>query len=41
MLVQYEDLADSLDLATTVWESAAKHYKNSYLAWIKYAEALK
>ncbi|THH01889.1 hypothetical protein EW145_g6837, partial [Phellinidium pouzarii] len=33
-------LAESPDDASVVWETTAKHYKSSYLAWVLYTEAL-
>ncbi|KAH8114308.1 hypothetical protein DFH11DRAFT_1593741 [Phellopilus nigrolimitatus] len=36
----YVNLADSPDLASTVWQTTAKHQRSSYLAWISYAETL-
>ncbi|KAI5116436.1 hypothetical protein M0805_006250 [Coniferiporia weirii] len=36
----YINLAESPDLASAVWETTAKHYKTSYLAWTIYVESL-
>ncbi|KLO06957.1 hypothetical protein SCHPADRAFT_670625 [Schizopora paradoxa] len=36
----YANLADAPELAASVWEKTAKHYKTSYLAWTSYAEGL-
>ncbi|EJC97945.1 uncharacterized protein FOMMEDRAFT_97432 [Fomitiporia mediterranea MF3/22] len=36
----YVELIESHELSSKLWESTAKHYKTSYLAWVQYTESL-
>jgi squamous cell carcinoma antigen recognized by T-cells 3 len=40
IFTKYLRLADLSDSAIAVWESTAKHYKTSYLAWISLTDVL-